>query len=80
MQWVTNKKLDDNLLGLDLSGKPSQARFIVVGRHSQRQLMPELFRQPLLQAKGGWIVDAAVLLDDAEGIPQFVLGKPLHAY
>ena len=80
VQWVTHKQLDDDLLGLDLSGKPAQARFVVVGRHPQRQLVPELLRQSLLQPKGGWIVDAAVALDDAEGLPQFVLGKPLHTH
>ena len=66
VQWVTHEKLYDDLLGLDLSGKPAQAGLIVVGRHPQRQLVPELLRQPLLQAKGSRVVDAVVSPDNAE--------------
>ena len=39
VQLVAHEKLDDDLLGLDLSGEPPQAGLVVVGRHPQRQLV-----------------------------------------
>lgn len=79
MERIAEEQLDHQLAGPELRGKPLQPGFVLVGRGSERELIPQLLGEPPLETDGGLKVDPVDLGDKAERLPQLLLGEPLHA-
>ena len=74
------KELDDDLLLAELARQPTKPGFVLVGRHSDHELLAEFLRKRSLEANGGLVVEPVERLRDVERFAQFIRGEPLHAH
>ena len=56
MQGMPQEEFHDHFAGLNLGGQLAQGFLIGIGRRSDRQLLPKLFRQLDLQAQFGLVI------------------------
>ena len=78
VQRMAQEELDDDLSGAKLRRQLLQCLFVGVGRRSDGQLLPQLFRQLEPQAMSGAVVHAQRPIHQAEDFPKFLVGRPLH--
>ena len=78
VQGVAQEELDDELAGSKLGGQPPQAGLVLVGWRAQSELLAELLGEAPLEADSGLEVDAFDPRQEAQRLPQLILGQPLH--
>ena len=79
VQRMPEKQLHHDLPRPYLPRQPPQARLVLVGRGAERQLLPELLGQLLLQPQRRLVVERRPVGRQAPGRPQLLVRQPLHA-
>jgi len=80
VERVPEMELHDHLARLELRREPAQARLVIVGWGSNRELRTELLGQPALQADDRLIAHLVLMWQEAVGFAQLLLRQPLHAH
>jgi hypothetical protein len=80
VERVTQKELDHEFLRSNLSCKPLQSRFIVIGRDTNRQLSSKLLGESIFQPDRRLIVELAVMSSEAERVKKLILGEFRHPH
>ena len=79
VQSVAKMKFDNNFFGANLCSKFPKSNLVSICWSTKSELDSELFRQRLLEADCGLVVEFSVLLDDAIRAGNFLLGECLHS-
>src|SRR3954465_3322415 len=77
---MAQEELDDELAGPQLRRQTPQAGLVLIGWRAQSELLTELLGEAPLEADGGLEIDAVDPREEAQRLPQLILGEPLHPY